>query len=111
VNGAWKTLSVGEKVALEKGVPHTFRNASDETIRVYNSHQPALNYNGYFEGLHKLAKSSVVPAGQMTFKAMLYQAVLMTRYSDENRLVKPPYPVIQVYGFIGRLLKYEVYDD
>lgn len=108
VKDAWKTLSTGEKVALERGVPHTFRNTSDETTRVYNTHQPALNYNGYFEGLHKMAKSGVGTASQMTFKAMLYQAVLMTRYQDENRLVNPPYPVMQVFGFIGRLLGYKV---
>jgi len=108
VNGSWKTLFVGEKVAIDKGVLHTFRNANNEMTRVYNTHQPALNYNGYFEGLHKLADSGVASSSPMTFKAMLYQAVLMTRYSDENRLVNPPYPVMQVFGFIGRLLGYNV---
>ena len=34
VNGKWRTLSVGEKAVVDKGVPHTFRNASSETTAV-----------------------------------------------------------------------------
>ncbi|MEX2536524.1 MAG: cupin domain-containing protein, partial [Trueperaceae bacterium] len=29
VNGTWKTLRKGDRQAVEPGVPHTFRNASD----------------------------------------------------------------------------------
>ena len=108
VNGDWKTLSVGEKVAVEKGVPHTYRNASHETTRVYNTHQPALKFDGYFEGLHTLAKRGIFKSNQMTFKAILYLSVLMTKHKDETQLVSPPYVITQVFGFIGRLLGYKV---
>jgi mannose-6-phosphate isomerase-like protein (cupin superfamily) len=108
VNGNWKTLSVGDKVAVEKCVPHTFRNDSAETTRVYNTHQPAMEFDQYFEGLHKLANSGIIKSSQMTFKAILYLAVLMTSHPDEIRSVNPPALVIQVFGFIGRLLGYKV---
>lgn len=108
VNGNWRTLSVGEKVAVEKGVPHTFRNASNETTRVYNVHQPAMKFDEYFEGLYKLANSGVIKSDQMTFKAILYLSVLMTSYKDEIKSVRPPYAIMQVFGLVGRLLGYKV---
>jgi len=108
VNGSWKTLSVGEKVAVEKGVPHTFRNASDETTRVYNTHQPAMKFDQFFEDLNKLVNSGVIKSNQMSFKALLYLSVLWTSYKDEVQSVKPPYAIMQVFGLIGRFLGYRV---
>ena len=108
VNGGWMTLSVGEKVTIEKGVLHTYRNASHETTRLYNTHQPALKFDKYFEGLDTLTKRGVFKSNQMTFKAILYLSVLMTKHKDETRLASPPYAITQVFGFIGRLLGYKV---
>ncbi len=108
VNGKWKTLSVGGKAAVEKGVPHTFRNTSNETTRVYNTHQPAMRYDQYFESLYKLINSGVIKSNRMTFKAILYMAVRLTSYKDEIQYVRPPYAIVQVFGFIGRLLGYKV---
>lgn len=108
VKGNWQTLSAGDKVTVEKGVPHTFRNASDQTTQVYNTHQPAMKFDQYFEGLYKLANSGVIKSDQMTFKAILYLSVLMTSFKDEIRSVKPPSAVMQVFGLIGRLLGFRV---
>jgi mannose-6-phosphate isomerase-like protein (cupin superfamily) len=108
VNGGWKALAVGEKLAVEKAIPHTYRNASLGTTRVYNTHQPALKFDEYFEGLHTLAKRGVFNSNQLTFQTILYLSVLMTKHKDETRLVSPPYVIMQVFGFIGRLLGYKV---
>jgi len=108
VNGNWKTLSVGEKVAVEKGVPHNFRNGSNETTRVYNTHQPAMKYDQLFEALGKLSDSGVIKSRQRTLKLILYLSVLWTTYNDEIQSVSPPYAIMQVFGFIGRLLGYKV---
>ncbi len=111
VNGNWKTFSVGEKVAVEKGVPHTFRNTSNETTRVYNTHQPAMRYDQFFEALSKLANSGASNSRQRrprTFKDILYVSVVYTSYKDEIQSVRPPYAMLQVFGFVGRLLGYKV---
>ena len=50
-DGGWKTYGVGEKIIIEKGVPHTLRNSSDQITRVLNTHQPALKMAEYFEKL------------------------------------------------------------
>ena len=107
INGNWKTLSVGEKAVVDKGVPHTFRNASNETTRVYNTHQPAMRFDQFFEAMYKLANSGVSNSRQrrqLTFKAILYVSILYTSYEDEIQSVRPPNAIMQVLGFIGRLL-------
>jgi len=93
INGDWKTLSVGEKAVVDKGVPHTFRNASNEITRVYNSHQPPMRFDQFFEALHKLANSGVSNSRQRrqrTLKALLYVSVctqvIQTKF---NRSARP----------------------
>lgn len=111
INGDWKTISVGEKATVDKRVPHTFRNASNETTRVYNIHQPAMRFDQFFEGLYKLANSGVSNSRQRnprTFKTLLYVSVLYTNYKDEIQSVHPPYALMQVLGFVGRLFGYKV---
>ena len=111
INGNWKTLSVGEKAVVEKGVAHTFRNASNETTRVYNTHQPAMRFDQFFEALYKLANSGVSKSTQrrpLRFKDILYVSVVYTSYKDEIQSVRPPYVLLQVFGFVGRLLGYTV---
>jgi len=111
VNGKWRTLSVGEKAVVDKGVPHTFRNASSETTRVYNIHQPVMRFDQFFEALHKLANAGISKSTQrrqLTFKAILYVSVVYTSYKDEIQSVRPPNALMQVFGFIGRLLGYKL---
>jgi quercetin dioxygenase-like cupin family protein len=108
VGGSWRTLTAGEKVIVEKGVPHTFRNASHEITRVYNTHQPAMKFADYFEGLNEVANSGVISPKGMTLKAILYLSVLMTSYQDEIQSVQPPFVVMQLFAFIGRTLGYRV---
>ncbi|CAN5675033.1 hypothetical protein BH23GEM7_BH23GEM7_19350 [soil metagenome] len=108
VAGAWRTLTAGERVRVEAGVPHTFRNASDERTRIYNAHEPAMRYGEYFEGLNKVANSGVIASARMTPRAILYLAVLMTSYEEEIRSVKPPHAVMRVLGAVGRLLGFRV---
>ena len=74
--------------------------------RVYETHQPAMRYGEFFEDLSKVINSGVVEEGKMTLKALIYVSVLWTKYKDEIRSVNPPYPVMVLLGFIGRLLDY-----
>jgi len=108
VADAWRSLTAGEKVTVEAGVPHTFRNASDKAARIYNAHEPAMRYGEYFEGLNRVANSGVIASARMTPRAVLYLAVLMTSYEEEIRSVKPPHAMMRVFGAVGRLLGFRV---
>lgn len=63
----WITARVGDKIVIEKGESHTFKNTTDEFVRVYNTHQPAMDFENFFKGLHKFAKSGLVKNGKMNF--------------------------------------------
>lgn len=108
VDGVWRTLESGETLTVERGVPHTFRNASDRLTRVYNTHAPAMEFANYFEGLDKLANSGVISSSRMTAKAILALSAHMSNHTDEIKTVRPPYVVMRALGFLGRLLGYGV---
>lgn len=107
VNDEWMTLNPGDRVTVEPGVPHTFRNTSPEVTRVYNVHQPAMRFGEYFYRLDKVVNSGVVSSSGMTLKAMLHLAILMTSYREEIRSVRPPSAIMQVFAIVGRMLGYE----
>ena len=108
VDGIWRRLSAGEAASVDPGVPHTFRNASDAPVRVYNTHAPAMRYGEYFEGLHRVVRSGAVSRGRMTLKAILYLSMLMTTYEDEIRSVKPPHAVMRILASVATWLGYRV---
>lgn len=99
----WMTLKAGEKVTVEKGEPHTFKNITDEFVRVYNTHQPAMEFENFFKGLHKFAKSGLMKNGKMTFRSIVGLSTLWTNYPKEIVSVKPPAFVMKVMGAYGKL--------
>ena len=100
----WITARAGERITIEKGEPHTFKNATDEFVRVYNTHQPAMEFENFFTGLHKFAKSGLVKSGKMNFKSIVGISTLWTNYSKEIVSVKPPSFVMKALGAWGRLI-------
>lgn len=108
VSSKWRTLTTGQQLTVEAGVPHTFRNSSSEVTRVYNKHQPAMRYDEYFEGLRRITSRGIVSARGMSFKAILHLAVLMTSYREEIVSIRPPDLIMRVLGRLGRLLGYQI---
>ena len=104
IDGKWIKAIKGDKLQAEIGQPHTFRNRSNSIARVYNTHQPAMNFKGFFSGLHDFSQSGLVKDGKMTFKAMMGIATLFTNYPSEIKTVTPPNFVMKILGTIGRTM-------
>ena len=100
----WITARVGEKITIEKGEPHTFRNTTNGFVRVYNTHQPAMEFENFFKGLQKFANSGLVKNGNMNFKSIVGISTLWTNYPKEIVSVKPPSFVMRALGFYGKLI-------
>lgn len=100
----WITARAGEKITIEKGEPHTFKNITQEYVRVYNTHQPAMNFEGFFKGLHKFSKSGLVKNGKMNLKSIIGISTLWTNYSQEIVSVNPPSFVMRAMGALGRMM-------
>lgn len=108
VDGTWRTLAAGESASVAPGVAHTFRNAAGFSTRVYNTHAPAMRFGEYFEALHRVVRSGVVPSGRMTFKAMLYLSMVMANFEDEILSRRPPQIIVKVLARLARLVGYRV---
>lgn len=108
VDGTWRTLSAGERLRVEPGTPHTFRNSSAGVVRVYNTHEPALRFDQYFEGLNRLTSRGIISTQRMTPKVILHLALLMTSHEEEIISVKPPQLLMRIFSRVGRSLGYRI---
>ena len=99
----WIKASAGQKITIERGEPHTFKNITNKYVRVYNTHQPAMRFEDFFKGLHKFAKSGLVKNGKMSFRSVVGISTLWTNYPDEIISVQPPSFVMKALGALGRM--------
>ena len=102
----WITAKKGDKLTVEKGVTHTFRNPTDKVVQVYNTHQPALKMENYFEDVCKVVDvltDNRKKDFKMNFKAKLYLGVLMNKYRKEIIAKSPPDILIRFLGFIAKV--------
>ena len=111
INDKWLAAKKGDQLSVPKGTRHAFRNPSGKIVTVFNTHQPALKMENYFEDvckvLDKLTASRTLDF-KMNFKAMLYMGVLMNNYRNDIIAKSPPDIAIKILGSVGKLagLKY-----
>lgn len=106
IKDKWITATKGDKLAVPKGVTHAFRNPGEKVVTVYNTHQPALRMENYFEDICKVLDKLTVgrtKSFRMNFKTMLYMSVLMNNYREEIIAKNPPDVAIKILGLVARL--------
>lgn len=107
VKDKWLTVKEGAKLTVPKGVTHAFRNPTDKIVMVYNTHQPALRMENYFEDVCKvldILTNNRTKDFKMNLKTMLYMSVLMNNYRNEIIAKNPPDAAIKLLGFISKLI-------
>ena len=107
IKDKWITARAGDKLEVPKGTPHAFRNPTDEVVRLYNTHQPALRMEEYFEDvvkvLDKVTHHRTKPFS-MNFNAKLYLGALMSHYRNDIIAVSPPDILVRILGVIGKVI-------
>ena len=107
IRDKWITAKKGDQLSVPKGVTHAFRNHTDEIVTVYNTHQPALRMENYFEDvckvLDKLTENRTKDF-KMNLRSMMYMSVLMNNYRDEIIAKSPPDGAIKFLGLISKLV-------
>ena len=107
VQDKWLSAIKGDKLTIPKGATHAFRNPTEKVVTVYNTHQPALRMENYFEDVCKVLDKltdSRTKDFRMNLKAMLYMSVLMNNYRNEIIAKDPPDVAIKFLGFISKLI-------
>jgi hypothetical protein len=110
VKDKWISAKKGDKLTVPKGIKHAFRNPSQRMVTVFNTHQPALKMENYFEDVCKVLDKLTDNRKKdfrMNLKAMLCMSVLMNHYRNDIIAKNPPDTVIKVLGYIGNLLRLE----
>jgi mannose-6-phosphate isomerase-like protein (cupin superfamily) len=106
IKDKWIPAKTGDKLSVPIGVVHAFRNPTDKVVKVFNTHQPALGMENYFEDacrtIDKITGNRKKPF-TMGIKGMIYFSVLMSKYRSEIIAKDPPDIAVRLLGFIGRL--------
>jgi len=108
VKNKWLTAKKGDKLTVPKGITHAFRNPSEKIVTVFNTHQPALKMENYFEDVCKVldkVTDNRKKEFRMNLKAMLYMGVLMNNYRNDIVAKSPPDAAVKTLGYIGKLMK------
>ena len=107
VKDKWIAAKKGDKLSVPKGVVHAFRNPTSRSVQVFNTHQPALRMENYFEDvckiLDKLTDNRRTEL-KMNLNGKVYLSVLMNKYRDEIIAVNPPDILVKFLGRIGKLI-------
>lgn len=106
VHDKWISKKKGEKLMVPKGVTHAFRNPTNDIVKVFNTHQPALSMEEYFEDVSKVL-DKVTNNRRKPFKmnprSMLYMGVLMNNYRNDIIAKNPPDMLVRILGYVGTL--------
>lgn len=107
IEDKWITAKKGDKLSVPKGVTHMFRNPSDQVVKLYNTHQPALRMQEFFEDGEKFLirmTNNRTKEFKLDFKAKLNMSVVASKYRNEIIGVKPPDFALRILGIIGKLM-------
>ncbi|HXD11523.1 MAG TPA: cupin domain-containing protein [Anaerolineales bacterium] len=104
-----KTVLVkqGDKVEIPANTPHTFRNTTNAWLRMQDTHLPALTFEEMMRELHGLVHSGKIK-GFNDFKSLVYLSMLWVKHKELQRSANPPFFVMQMMAFVGRLMGYRL---
>lgn len=109
VKDKWISARQGDKLKVDIGVKHAFRNPSDKIVKVYNTHEPAFSMEDYFEDVCKVVKlaknKKTNKVSMKNFKTLLLFGVLMNNYRKEIIAVNPPDFLVRILGAIAKILR------
>jgi quercetin dioxygenase-like cupin family protein len=108
IDGEWRTFGEGESVTIPAGRPHTFRNRSQQAVRVRDVHVPALDFQEYMEQLSSLAESGKVTS--LRSPASLIRLAMVVRAHRPMQLTASRSQRVgeSVLASLGKLLGYRV---
>jgi len=107
IKDKWLNASKGDQLTVPVGITHSFRNPTNSIVKVYNTHQPALAMEKYFEDVAKVldkVTENRTKKFSMNMKAKLYLGVLMSKYRNDIIAKSPPDIAVRVLGFIGKII-------
>lgn len=108
IKDRWITAKTGDKLKVDKGVKHAFRNPTDSVVKVFNTHEPALDMEEYFEDVCKVVaivkNKNTNTVNMKNLKTLLFFGALMRNYRKEIIAVDPPDFLVRILGTFSKLI-------
>jgi len=109
VDGKWRQVRAGETATVAPGVPHTLRNATDETVKVATAIKPAGASEAFFDDMIRLVEEGKIkrlPPKEP--RSAIYAAMLFASYPDWIRATGAPGVVFTALARVGRALRFKL---
>lgn len=108
IRDKWIKAKKGDKLKVDIGVKHAFRNPTNQVVKVYNTHEPALDMEDYFEDVCTVAELAINTrsnkVNMKNIKTLLLFGKLMGNYRREIIAVDPPDFLVRVLGLIANMV-------
>ena len=102
----WRTLRAGESLTIPPGTVHTIANRSKATVRVHDTHSPALDFQDYIEDLDALTRSGKLST-RMTPRTLIYGAMVLVAHRPMQLTANPGQRAAEsILATVGHLLGY-----
>jgi quercetin dioxygenase-like cupin family protein len=108
LDGNWRELTEGESALIPRGHPHTFRNLSEQTVRVRDVHVPALDFQEYMQQLSSLTESGKVTSLKSPSSLMHLAMVVRAHRPTQLMASRAQRLGETVLASLGRLLGYRL---
>jgi quercetin dioxygenase-like cupin family protein len=109
LDGKWTQVRAAETATVPPGVPHTLRNATDETVKVATTIKPACTTEAFFDDMIRLIEEGKIkrlPPKEP--RSAIYAAMLFASYPDWIRAIGAPGLVFATLARLGNALRFKV---
>lgn len=97
----------GEKVVIPANTPHTFKNITNNWLRMRDTHEPALTFEQMMRELHGLVHTGKIK-GFGDLRSLIYLSMLWVKHQELQRSVQPPFFVMRLMAMIGKMMGYAI---
>ncbi|HMG15675.1 MAG TPA: cupin domain-containing protein [Saprospiraceae bacterium] len=101
-------LKPGEIINIPINTPHTFKNITENWLKMKDTHIPALSFEEMMRDLHQLVIKSGKIKSFKDVKSLIYLSMLWIKYKDSQRSVDPPYFIMKIMAGIGKLTGFKI---
>jgi quercetin dioxygenase-like cupin family protein len=105
VDGEWSSLEPGESASVPVGALHTFKNPTEETVRVRNWHRPAKSFEDFIESAAGALEAAGVK-GLRDPRVLMIMSMQFQKFPDTLVLARARERIpMGVMAATGRLLR------
>lgn len=103
----WYKVVAGEEMFIPKNTAHSFRSRDTTECLFEYSLTPKGNFSDMLKTIEKLMQNGNLNSTS-DLKSLIYLSMVMNKYSNEMRSVKPPHFFISALSGIGSMLQYKL---